>query len=128
MNKLNILHKLFALAVTALFAVTQAMLIQIQQNIDEALPGWRIKNEVVRQGTGENARVVVTLRNDETVAGFISRVSDDQFTVVNPETSEETTIDYKAVARVDKIDAGVEFIIALLETANAGELLIKAIF
>jgi len=87
-----------------------------------------VKSEVVRQGTGENARVLVRLHDGKSVEGYITRIAADRFTVVTPETREETTVYYKTVAEINKIDETTKLVIALPETANTGELLIKAIF
>ncbi len=130
MERLNILHKFFAFAVVGLFAVNQAMLIQIQRDINQTLPELRIKTEVVKQRTGENARVLVRLQNDETVEGYISRVAADSFTGTNSETRNETKLDFNTVAAVIKIEPSdeAEFAAAVIETAEAVELLLKAIF
>lgn len=124
MNGLNILHKFFALAVTLLFAVNQAMF--EQQHIGETLPERRVKNEVVTRGI--NAPVIVRLHDKSTLEGCISRITDDSFTVTNPETGEAATIEYNAVARVYLMDAATELVVALVETASVGESILKAIF
>jgi len=130
MERSNITHKIFSLAVVLLFAINQAMLIQIQQNINERLPELRVKNEVVKQGTGENAQVVVKLRGDQTIEGFISRISDDGFTVTDPGTRRETRIAFGAVEQVKKIEALaiMNFAAGLIETAETLDVLFEAVF
>lgn len=130
MDRLNLIHKIFVLAVISLFAINQAMLIRIQQNMSEALPALSVKNEVIKQGTGENAQVVVRLQNDQTVEGYISQISDDSFTVTNQETRQETRIAYNMVEEVKKNHdlPVVKFALALAETAEMFGCLLKTAF
>ncbi len=100
MDRLNILNKFLMVTVFALFVVNQTVLSRIQQNIYDALPELRIKNEVARQGTGEHARVTVLLRDERKVEGYISRAGDDGFSVVDPRTGKDWELSYRIVKDV----------------------------
>ena len=97
MDKLNILHKFLLLMVVALFVVNQTVLSRIQDDIHTALPELRIKNEVIRRGTGEQAEVTVTLRDERVITGYISRLSEDGFTVVDKKAGKDFEIAYRVV-------------------------------
>lgn len=105
MDKLSILHKLFALAVTILCAISQATLIQIQHIRDELHPELRVKNEVVKKAKDENPKVVVRLRDNKILEGYIRQISDSTFTIMNPETGEEIAITYETVEEIVKSEA-----------------------
>ena len=57
---------------------------------------------VARRGTGADARVVVRLRNDSKLRGYISQTGADSFTVVNPQTNTSTNVSYAEVEKVSK--------------------------
>lgn len=130
MDRLNLTHKIFALAVVLLFVINQAMLIRIQQNMNELLPELRVKNEVIKQGTGVNAQVIIKLHDNQTVEGYISQISDDCFTVKNPETEQETRIAYNTVEQVKEIEVpgAIRFAGAMIETAETLDVLFEAVF
>jgi hypothetical protein len=129
MDRLNILHKFLLLTVVALFVVNQTVLSRIQQDIHEALPELRIKNEVVRQGTGEHARVTVMLRDDRNIDGYISRITDDGFTLVDGVTGKDFELAYRIVKDIRETGGAREGVIAsgLTSTARAIESLARTV-
>lgn len=120
MEKLYLLNKILMLAVVALFAINQTMLIQNQRNISELLPELKIKNEVLKQGVGEETQITVKLRNHNTLEGYISQISDDTFTLKNSKTKEETIVAFKTVEQVNRIENSPELKlgIALISTTE----------
>ena len=123
MDKLNLLHKFLLITVVALFAVNQTVLSRMQQNMYEALPELRIKNEVIRQGSGERARVTVILRDDRTIDGYISRSSDDGFTVIDSNTGKDWELSYRMVKDILEKEKPGEGLVTggLMKTARAIE-------
>ncbi|MEQ1761817.1 MAG: hypothetical protein ABL984_01595 [Pyrinomonadaceae bacterium] len=110
MDRLNLLHKFLLIAILALYVVNQTVLSRIQQDLHEALPELRIKNEVLRQGTGEEAQVLVTLHDGRIKAGFISQVNENGFTFIDASTGKKDELTYrlvKDVRQADSTDAGL---------------------
>lgn len=116
MNKLNLLHKFLLITIVALFVVNQTVLSRIQQDLHEALPELRIKNEVIRRGTGEDARVVVTLRDSRTIEGRIDRMTEYGFTVIEASTDKEIELTYRIVKDVREADSDEGFIANRIST------------
>ncbi|HRH45789.1 MAG TPA: hypothetical protein PKY82_29375 [Pyrinomonadaceae bacterium] len=129
MEKLYLLNKILMLAVVALFAINQTMLIQTQRNISELLPELKIKNEVLKQGVGEDTQITVKLRNHNILEGYISQICDDTFILKNSETKEETIVAFKTVEEVKKVENSpeVELGIALISTTETVWSVIKAV-
>ncbi len=129
MEKLYLLNKILMLAVVALFAINQTMLIQTQRNISELLPDLKIRNEVLKQGVGKETQITVKLRNHNTLEGYISQISDDTFTLKNSETKEETIVAFKTVEQVNRIENSPEIKlgIALISTTETVWSVIKAV-
>ncbi len=130
MDRVNIIHKFLALVIVALFSINQAMLTQIQQNMNKSLPELRIKNEVIKQGTGGDALVIVKLRGNQTVEGFISQIGEDSFTVTNPETQQKAKLAYNSVEQIEKNESApiVEFAVRFVEMAKVFGCLMEEVF
>jgi hypothetical protein len=52
----------------------------------------KVKTEVQKRGIGEKSRVKVRLRNKEEVKGYISKIEDASFDVIDKKTGRATTI------------------------------------
>ena len=61
---------------------------------------------VLQMGTGETARVEVTLRDQSKVSGYISESGQDSFKVTDPKTNSSETLRYADVAKVKKPGGG----------------------
>lgn len=106
MDKLNLLHKFLLITLGALFVVNQSVLSRIQEDLHDALPELRIKNEVLKQGTGEPARVTVTMRDGRVINGHIDRITEYGFVLVERATEKEIDITYRIVKQVEEVDSG----------------------
>ena len=62
----------------------------------------RIKIDVNRLGTGEKAKAKITLKNGTKVKGYVSEVSDQNFTIRDRKTDAPTTISYADVLKVER--------------------------
>jgi hypothetical protein len=60
----------------------------------------KVKAAVARLGTGEAARVRVTLRDKTRVEGYVSGAGEDSFAVTNFKTGATTTVPYPQVKGV----------------------------
>ena len=60
----------------------------------------KVKASVQKLGTGEAARVKVTLRDKTKLKGYISATDEDGFTVTNPETGMANHVPYPQVKSV----------------------------
>lgn len=129
MDKLNLLHKFLLITIVALFIVNQTVLSRIQQDLHEALPELRIKNEVIRQGTGEDARVVVvTLRDSRTIEGRVDRMTEYGFTLIDASTGKEIELTYRIVKDVREADSDEGLITSgVSTTARVIESLAKSV-
>lgn len=129
MEKLYLLNKILMLAVVALFAINQTMLIQTQRNISELLPELKIRNEVLKQGVGEETQITVKLRNHNILEGYISQICDDTFILKNSETKEETIVAFKTVEQVNNLESSPEIKlgIAFISTTETVWSVIKAV-
>src|SRR6266571_6255299 len=65
-----------------------------------ASPAAKVKAEVQNRGIGEKSRVKVRLRNKAEVKGYISKIEDASFDVIDKKTGRATTIPYADVERV----------------------------
>ncbi len=62
----------------------------------------KIKSKVAKYGTGEKAKVKVSLRNQTKIKGYISAIEDDSFTVTDKKTGTTTKVDYAQVKDVSR--------------------------
>jgi len=62
----------------------------------------KIKLEIQKRGTGERARVKLTLRDKTGVKGYISQIGDDSFELSDQQTGTVMTLAYREVDRVQK--------------------------
>lgn len=60
----------------------------------------RIKENVARRGTGERARVRVTLLDGRKISGYISEVRENAFVLIDQQTNASTTLAYTDVSQV----------------------------
>lgn len=67
----------------------------------EAQRARRVKAKIDALGTGETARVRITLRDRRRVKGYVGEAGEESFTVVDPRTGVVTTIPYTQVRAVN---------------------------
>ena len=60
----------------------------------------KVKTEVQKRGTGEQARVRVTLRDGTRIKGYINRIDQNSFEVVDQTSHKVTTISYQDVKKI----------------------------
>jgi hypothetical protein len=71
-----------------------------RQDAPDARQSEKVKASVAKRGTGEKARVMVELRDNRKVKGYISSAGADDFVVTDPKTGQETRLAYGQVSRV----------------------------
>ncbi|MFN0123681.1 MAG: hypothetical protein ACKV2V_24535 [Blastocatellia bacterium] len=76
----------------------------------------KLRTELARLGTGESARVRVTLRDKTKIEGWLGEVSETSFTVVNAATGVRTPVNYPDVGQVkgNNLTTGAKITIAAL--------------
>jgi len=74
----------------------------------------KFKSEVQKRGTGEQARVKVTLRDQTEVKGYISQIGAESFQVTDNKSGRATTIAYQEVRKLRKpgLSTGAKIAIA----------------
>ncbi|MCI0389531.1 MAG: hypothetical protein MOB07_12310 [Acidobacteria bacterium] len=66
----------------------------------EAKQAEKVKASINKLGVGQSARVAVKLRDKTRLAGYISEVKEDSFTITDPDTGKATVVPYPDVAQV----------------------------
>jgi hypothetical protein len=66
----------------------------------EARWAGKIKQSILKLGKGEDARVMIKLRDKTKLAGYVDQVSDDHFVITNAKTGEAAMVAYSNVAQV----------------------------
>ncbi len=82
----------------------------------------KVKQSIVKLGSGESALVKIKLRDKTKLEGFVSAISDDSFVVTDIKTGIAVTVAYSQVKQVKsnnvstktKIAIGVGIVIAVL--------------
>lgn len=82
-----------------------------------------IKLEVQKRGTGERARVKVSLRDKAEVKGYISQIGDDSFQVSDKKTGRVMTVAYQEVVRVQKQGLSTRAKVAIGAAVVAGAMI-----
>jgi hypothetical protein len=74
----------------------------------------KFKSEVQKRGTGEQARVKITLRDQTEVKGYISQIGAESFQVTDNKSGRTTTIAYQEVRKLRKpgLSTGAKIAIA----------------
>lgn len=94
-----------------------------------------VKAEVRKQGIGEEAKVVVKLKNGTKQMGYISQVLDDSFDLTDPKTKQIDTVPYRDVAKVKrdgwpsgaKVALGIGIGVAVVVAVVAGAIAKKGL-
>jgi len=87
----------------------------------------KVKNEVRKLGSGERARVKVTLRDKTEVKGYISQIGTDSFQVTDKKSGRSTPIAYQEVDKVRKRGLSTGAKIAILAGTGVGIVVIAAL-
>ena len=116
--------KLFSLALVALILNLGGMRLAYAESKEEKQVRYaeKVKVKVLKFGTGESARVRVTLRDKTKLEGYITAADEEGFVVTNPKTKMATQVAYPKVKRVQghnlstgaKIAIGVSIAAALV--------------
>lgn len=102
------------------------------QSPQDARLAAKAKTDVAALGVGEEARVVVKLRDGRKLKGYISQAGEDSFVVTDAKGKLETTIAYTEVLQVKRkkgistgkaiaIGAGLLYGVGLLITLAIGD-------
>lgn len=60
----------------------------------------KIKDGIMKLGTGETARVQLTLRDGRKLKGYVREAGEDSFVVVDAKTGDATTVAYPQVKEI----------------------------
>jgi hypothetical protein len=98
-------RRFIAFLLTALLVVpvTQPDVIAAPLPLDaekDARLAERVKDGIAKLGVGRESRVEVKLKNKTKLAGYISAIEDESFTLTNMQTGQATTIPYPDIAQV----------------------------
>ena len=95
-------RKLLALTLSGLLTQLAAGPVGAQtRGAGEAGRVEQVRAKIGKLGTGESARVRVTLRDRKRVKGYIREAGTEDFVVVDPRTGVVTTIPYSQVKKVN---------------------------
>ncbi|HWS90650.1 MAG TPA: hypothetical protein VN282_27020 [Pyrinomonadaceae bacterium] len=95
-------RKLLALTLSGLLIQLAAGPVQAQTGgAGEARRVERVRAKIGTLGTGESARVRVTLRDRKKVSGYVREAGAEEFVVVEPKTGVVTTVPYSQVRKVN---------------------------
>ena len=67
---------------------------------EDARLAEEVKQNIPRLGLGREARVMVRLRDNGKLAGYVSQVGADSFTLINERTGAPTAVAYTQVQRI----------------------------
>ena len=67
----------------------------------------KIRNEVLRMGTGPKARVEAKLRDETKLKGYISSVDENSFAITNDKTGSVNKVSYDQVVHIKKQSHGL---------------------
>ena len=84
----------------------------------------KVKEGVARIGTGEESRVRVALKDGSRVEGYVSRIEDQNFVVMERETGRSTSIAYSDVAKLKGKGMSTAAKIAIVAAAGFAAILI----
>ena len=93
----------------------------------EARDVKKVKEGILRLGTGEVARVKVKLRDGTKLAGYISEANENSFVVVDAKNGTPTTIPYPQVKQVKGNNLSTGAQIAIVAGFIAGLLILSII-
>lgn len=62
----------------------------------------KVKEGIVKLGTGEGAKVQLTLRDGRKLKGYVREAGQDTFVVVDPKTGAATTVAYPEVKEIKR--------------------------
>ena len=67
---------------------------------DAQVPSQKVKEAIVKRGTGESAKVELTLSDGRKLKGYVREADQDTFVVVDPKTGTATTVAYLEVKEI----------------------------
>jgi hypothetical protein len=75
----------------------------------------KVKENIEKLGTGEKAKVKITLKDKTKIEGCVSEVQEDSFTVTDSKTGQETKVEYSQVKKVkgNNLSTGVRIAIGV---------------
>lgn len=59
----------------------------------------KVREHVRRLGTGDAAKIKITLKDRSKIEGYVSRAGENSFAVTNPKTGQTTDIEYREVKK-----------------------------
>ena len=71
-----------------------------KEKLSQSEGASKVKTQVQERGTGEKAKVKVSLRDKTEIKGYISQINADSFQVTDNKTGKISTVSYDAVDRV----------------------------
>ena len=92
------MHRIFALGMSLILLFTVSTAAFGQGN---GLTAEQAKTKIARAGTGEKAKVTVWTRDGKKYKSYVTRTSENDFTVRDRKTDAETIIAYTDVNKID---------------------------
>jgi hypothetical protein len=94
-------RKAMSLALVALVIMTTGTVGRAQARAQDGAPAAeKIRAKVAKLGTGKRSRAEVTLKDDRKLKGYIGEISENGFTLVDPNRGTVTPIAYDEVRQV----------------------------
>jgi len=101
MFRRTLVMTLVGVLLTSLFGPINALAKEESQNVE------KVRADIVKLGTGKDAKVKVKLRDNTKLEGYISQTAEDSFTIVDSRTATSRTLAYSEVAQVSKRGNGL---------------------
>ena len=118
------------LSITVLYTVTSAPVLGSTDAEKRIRFAEKTKAEILKLGTGRDARISVKLRDKTKLAGYVSKTEEDHFVVTNLTTGESTPVAYAGVSQVkgNNLSTGAKVAIGIGIGVGATLLILYLIF
>jgi len=110
------IKKFMSFVLTALLLNAGIGTVYAKSNAEkEAQHAGKVKQAIVRLGTGETALVKIKLRDKTKLEGFVNAIGEDSFVVTDGKTGIATTVAYPQVKKVkgNNLSTGVKIAIGV---------------
>ena len=93
-------QKLVSLALMGLLILLLAFVPASAQSQDEARQTEKVKQTILKLGTGAKARVEIALKDNRKLQGHVTEITDDHFVIIDSKTGAATTVLYSQVQHI----------------------------
>lgn len=113
-----IVHILVSALLMSLFAVSSVLAKTKEEKAAELAA--KVKREITKLGTGQDAQISVKLRDKTKLSGYISKIGEESFFVTEAKTGTATEVAYPNVTQVKGNNLNTGAIIAISVGAAIG--------